>query len=255
MPSKTPALVFSPGAWHTPEYFEPTTSRLREAGFTCDVVSLPCVGAELTSPETASIPQSFDADVLAIRAVVTRHLDAGRDVVLVVHSYSGVVGSEAVAGLDAGSRGEDRSAVTHLVYAAALVVDVGVRLWPTDEPPFPDQVTVVGDLVYRRPENLDEIFYSRCSPAQRALAVGCLRGHAWKAFTSPATHAAWRVIPSTYVRAKDDTLTNSITHLPDAHRFEAVVEVDGDHFPFVTAAEQMAEVIAGIAERSTRSLP
>lgn len=221
----------------------------------CDAVSLPCIGAELASSETVSVPQSFDVDVAAIRAAVTRHLDAGRDVVLVVHSYSGVVGSEAVADLDAGSRGEGRSSVTHLIYAAALVLDVGARLWPTGKPAFPDQVTVVGDLVYRRPEKLDEVFYSRCTPAQRELVIGCLRSHAWKAFTSPATHAAWRVIPSTYIRAKDDPMVDFMANPPEGHRFEEVVEVEGDHFPFVTTAQQMAEVIAGIAERSIRSLP
>ncbi|KAI0134962.1 alpha/beta-hydrolase [Daldinia grandis] len=254
MANRNPALVFSPGAWHTPEYFQPTTSRLTEAGFPCDTVSLPSIGSELKSPGSPSIPQSFDADVAAIRGTVLKHLDAGRDVVLIVHSYSGVVGSEAVAGLDAASRSRagESTAVIHLIYVAALLVDVGAQLWPTGSPAVPDQVRVEGDLVYSVPEKLDEVFYGRCTPAQRELLVRCQRSHARGAFTSPTTHAAWRVIPTTYVKAREDPLGDFLAQPQAGHRFEEVVEVAGGHFPFVTATEEVVGVIKRVVEKSTR---
>ncbi|KAI1452514.1 alpha/beta-hydrolase [Annulohypoxylon moriforme] len=253
MAKSNPVLVFSPGAWHTPDFFEPTTSLLREAGYTCDLVSLPSIGAELRSPP--QIPQNFDADVAAIRGTITKHLDSGHDVVLIVHSYSGVVGSEAVIRLDRTSRSHagKSTSVTHLIYVAALVVDAGTKLWPTGEPRFPDQIVVKGDLVYRAPEKLDEIFYGKCTKEQREFVVKSLRSHAKGAFTnSEVRYTAWRVIPSTYVRAKYDPLFDFMADPPEGHRFGEVVEVEADHFPFVSAAEETAGVIRGVIEGSVR---
>ncbi|KAI1373241.1 alpha/beta-hydrolase [Hypoxylon crocopeplum] len=254
MADQKPVLVFSPGAWHTPEYFEPTTTLLCQEGYTCDLVWLPSVGAELRSPDDMSIPQDFAPDVAAIRNTVLKHLDAGLDVVLVVHSYSGVVGSEAVAGLDTASRSAagKPTSVTRLVYVAALVIEAGTqRLWTNGGPNFPDQVRVHRDLVYCRPEKVDEVFYSRCTPQQRSWIVQtCLRSHAKGVFLSPVTHAAWRVIPGTYVKPAADPVIKFIANFPDGHRFDDVVEMGGDHFPFVSAAEEMAEVIMRAAEKS-----
>ncbi|KAI0006804.1 alpha/beta-hydrolase [Xylariaceae sp. FL0662B] len=247
MAAKKPILVFVPGAWFTPEYLEPVTAILQRAGYVCDSVTLPCVNAEQTNP--AQIPQSFDPDVAAVRRAVTKHLDAGHDVVLVAHSYGGVVGSEAVRGLDRGARGSGSSAVVHLVYVAALVLDVGTLVWPTGRPPVPDDPYILqGDLVFRAPEPEAVSHYS---PAQVEMLSGSLHSHAWKAFTSPITHAAWRVIPGTFLRAKGDPFVGFDP--PEGHKFGEVVEIEGDHFPFVTATEETAEAIRKAVESSTGS--
>ncbi|KAI0897139.1 alpha/beta-hydrolase [Annulohypoxylon nitens] len=234
MAQKNPVLVFSPGAWHTPDFFEPTTSPLREAGYTYDLISLPSVGAELRSPP--QIPQNFDPDVAAIRGTVTKHLDSGHDVILIVHSYSGVVGSEAVVGLDRASRSHlgKSTAVTHLIYVAALVIPAGVRL-----------------LAFRPAQKLDEVFYGMCSKEQREFVMKSLRSQAKGVFTnSEVRHTAWRVIPSTYIRARDDPLFDFMKEPPEGHRFGEVLEVPGDHFPFVSAAEETVAAIKGVVERS-----
>ncbi|KAI1205834.1 alpha/beta-hydrolase [Annulohypoxylon truncatum] len=253
MAKRNPVLVFSPGAWHTPDFFEPTTSLLCETGYTCDLASLPSVGAELRSPP--QVPQNFDADVAALRETITKNLDASRDVILLVHSYNGIVGSEAVEGLDRASRSRagKSTAVTHLIYIAALILDIGTRLWPTGQPKFPDQVVVKGDLVYRVPEKLDEVFYGNCNEEQREFVVRSLRSQARGVFTdSEVRHTAWRFVPSTYIRARDDPLVDFMKDPPRGHRFAEVLEVEGDHFPFVSAAEETAEVIKGVVERSVK---
>ncbi|KAI1078216.1 alpha/beta-hydrolase [Whalleya microplaca] len=249
MAPQKPVLVFVPGAWFTPEYLQPVTTILEQAGYVTDCVTLPCVGPEQANA-TAPIPQSFDPDVAAVRRVVLKHLDAGDDVVVVAHSYGGVVSSEAVVGLDRHTRSASgaKSAVVHLVYVAALVIDVGDRVWPTGQPPVPEDYVVQGDLVSRAP---DPAMMSRYPPAQLDLLVRSLHSHAWKAFTSPITHAAWRVIPGTFVRAKGDPYVGF--NPPQGHKFGEVVEVDGDHFPFVTATEETAEAIKKAVESSIGS--
>jgi alpha-beta hydrolase superfamily lysophospholipase len=130
-----PTLVFCPGAWHTPSCFAPTTDLLSAAGYQISLVSLQSVGSELRGEDPQ---QNWDADIAAIRATVIPHLDRGEDVVLVVHSYGGLIGSEAAKGLDRKSRDQDgQGAIIAMAYLASVVLDIGGAVLP-DGKPNPD---------------------------------------------------------------------------------------------------------------------
>ncbi|KAI1824468.1 alpha/beta-hydrolase [Xylaria intraflava] len=251
MPPKKPILVFCPGAWCAPEYFQLTTAILTKTGYTCLTVSLPSVGSELRPKDAPPIALGLQADASAVRAVVIPHLDAGNDVVLVCHSYGGVVSSEAVRGLDRASRGADTGAVIHLVYVAAILLDVGAQVWPGGNPRSGDKPITAGELCWRDPSAPGaERWLAGCNEAQMQLVASSVRSHAWRCFSDPVTHAGWRYIPGTYAVAKKDLMRNMIAAAPAGHRFEDVVEVDGDHFAFCSAAEQVADVIRKAAEKA-----
>ena len=123
-----PSLLFVPGAWHDLSCFMPTTSILEKEGYTCDLIALPSIGSERRGDQP---PQDWNADVEEIRQRVMKHLDNGTDVVLVLHSYGGTVGSEAMKGLgrkDRESAGM-KTAVLRMVYLSALVLDVDDWIW------------------------------------------------------------------------------------------------------------------------------
>lgn len=87
-----PVLVLVPGAWHPPSAFGPFTKYLESKGYLVDPVALQSVDAD---PPL----HNFDADVQHIAAAVEKHADAGRDVILLTHSYGGNPGSSASKGL------------------------------------------------------------------------------------------------------------------------------------------------------------
>ena len=137
-PSK-PTLIFSPGAWHTGASFKPTTDALNKEGFNCIALDLPCIGSELKG---LAPQQDWSEDVSHIRNAILDQLDGqGANVVLIVHSYSGTVGSEACKGLDEASRRKEgkETCVAALVYLSAIVLDVDGWIWeasggkPVDE--------------------------------------------------------------------------------------------------------------------------
>jgi pimeloyl-ACP methyl ester carboxylesterase len=117
-------FILVPGAWHGPEAFQPTTALLEKAGYTVHGVPLPSVGA---CPQV----QSFDPDTQAIRTVLDKVLSTSKDAVVIMHSYGGVVGSEALAEyvqtVEKGQKSESGK-VRRIVFVCAFVLPEGGSL-------------------------------------------------------------------------------------------------------------------------------
>jgi pimeloyl-ACP methyl ester carboxylesterase len=111
-----PTIVCVPGAWHTPEGYENVFKALEPHGYPTIGLPLPSVGA---SPALLS----FDEDVEAIRDCLRKLIEEDeKEVVLVVHSYSGMPGTEAPVSLGKKEREAKglKGGVTRLVYIMAF---------------------------------------------------------------------------------------------------------------------------------------
>ncbi|KAF2444237.1 alpha/beta-hydrolase [Karstenula rhodostoma CBS 690.94] len=87
--SSDPAVIMVPGAFHSPEVFEKVKRRLAQANYKfLDTVALPSVGHVV----------GRQPDIDAVKSVLYKHLNLGRDVVLVGNSYGCTVIGEAVKG-------------------------------------------------------------------------------------------------------------------------------------------------------------
>ena len=121
MPKST--FVFVPGAWHTPSAFGGVMAALLTHGYLSVGVSLPSVGA---------VPAVNDVteDIFAIREVVIKLVEQGEEVIVVLHSYGGIPGSQALEGLGKKERERagDVGGVVRLVYIAAYVLPAGFQL-------------------------------------------------------------------------------------------------------------------------------
>lgn len=119
--TKKATLLFVPGAWHTPDCYDPTTDLLKAAGYTCIGIYLPSV---VTGPPYA---KDFTVDVEAIRAAILKEADASNDVILIMHSYGGVPGGAACDGLLKEQRKEQgkMGGVIGLVYLTSLPGPIG----------------------------------------------------------------------------------------------------------------------------------
>ena len=106
-----PTFVLVGGAWHLPSYWDPLIAALADAGYDSVAVTLPSVNA--LQPVTTLQP---DAD--AVKEVLSDLVGKGKDVIVVMHSYGGSVGTEAVGDLVDGNR-EYASRIKRLVYLAA----------------------------------------------------------------------------------------------------------------------------------------
>jgi alpha-beta hydrolase superfamily lysophospholipase len=118
-----PTILFVPGAWHSAVHFAPVRSLLRAHGYATSCPSMPSYGG------AAECTRQDDVDV--VKAELERLLAEGADVILVGHSYGGMVATEAaLAEYSKAARAEKALAggVIHILYLSALVVQLGMTL-------------------------------------------------------------------------------------------------------------------------------
>ncbi len=119
-----PTFVCIHGAWHSPSCFDGIKSMLSTYGYDCVCPSLPSVGG---NPPT----DDFTEDVTAIKSTVEELVNV-KDVIVVMHSYSGIPGGQALEGLDKKSCVEKglKGGVVRLVYMMAFIVPEGFQHSP-----------------------------------------------------------------------------------------------------------------------------
>jgi hypothetical protein len=132
-----PTIVFVGGSWHIPAHYDPITDRLRDTGRRVVSVRLPSNRQNGPFPKKA---KSFDAG--AVASAVLTELDEGREVVLIMHSYGGVAGSEGISGLTKSDRQKAglKGGVVQLIYVTALIMPKGII--PDETYPMVDWVAL-----------------------------------------------------------------------------------------------------------------
>jgi pimeloyl-ACP methyl ester carboxylesterase len=118
--SRKPHIVLIPGAWHTGACYDVIVPLLEDAGYSTTALTLPSVGAE--PPVT-----STNEDVAFTHSTVSSLVDAGKDVVVVMHSYGAIPGSDAMIGLSKSERSGEglEGGVVALVYICAWMMPEG----------------------------------------------------------------------------------------------------------------------------------
>jgi pimeloyl-ACP methyl ester carboxylesterase len=222
-------IVLVHGAWHGPWCWSPVLARLDELG-------IPSVAVELEL-----------RDVHRDAEIVTAALDAvGHPVVLVGHSYGGIVITEAGA----------HPLVERLVYVCAFAPDEGETVLglALDHPVQSD----LGAAMVLQPDGTSTLepalaadaLYGDCSAADVERSLGLLRAQGGDTFTQPPKAVAWKERPTTYVvcgadRAVAPSLQREMAErIPDA----AVVEwPDSSHSPFLSRPAEVAELLASLS--------
>jgi pimeloyl-ACP methyl ester carboxylesterase len=124
-----PTVVFVPGIWEGPAPFARVTELLSSQGYRTHTAALLSTGT--VSPDNPSMKD----DTVAIRQTIEKLTAAGEDVVLVLHSAGGFLGSIAIEGLTRKAYQEKglKGGVAKIVFLTAAVVPEGT---PHSKPPF-----------------------------------------------------------------------------------------------------------------------
>lgn len=120
-----PIFLCIPGASHSPRVYEPLKAALLCYGYTVVPLGLPSVGGK---PPT----YDFTEDVAAIRNMATHLVESGNDVIVVMHSYGGLPGGEALQGLGKREREQRglRGGVIRLVFIMSWMAREGFQPSP-----------------------------------------------------------------------------------------------------------------------------
>ncbi len=118
-----PTYIFVPGNGHVGSHFGLVVASLASQGYKSIALSLPANNG-------VKAVDNIDADVGVIRKAIVRELDEGRDVVVIMHSFT-LWGCEALKGLYDDGKGsiEQRAGkgqVKRLVFMAGAVLIEGM---------------------------------------------------------------------------------------------------------------------------------
>lgn len=121
MAMEKPSIIIIHGGWHVPRTYDKLTNTLRTAGFDVHLPALPSMNG--SRPPNADLT----TDTTFIRSYVTSFVATGRLLVVLMHSYGGQVGTNALAGLsvkERASRGQS-GGVSSLIYMCSFALPEG----------------------------------------------------------------------------------------------------------------------------------
>ncbi|KAF5011076.1 hypothetical protein FDECE_2815 [Fusarium decemcellulare] len=197
MTVSNPTIVFAPGAWHLASCFDPVCDALKSRGWSTEAVPYPSVGAE---PPTKTI----EDDSSALRGVLQRLADKGDQIVLVVHSYGGLVGANAVDGLGYRQRQAQglSGGVIMFVYMAAFVTPLGKSIKDMLGGQFLPWMNFQGNHVYV--DNPKQVFYHDMDEEAQKKTIAALQHQSAPVFTGTVTYEPWHDIECMYFFCDDD---------------------------------------------------
>lgn len=220
------------GAWGGAWAWGPVRAELDALGVSSTAIDL---------PSREATPSTLADDAAAVRGALA---ELAAPAVLVGHSYSGVVITEASAGNDG---------VKELVYVCAVLPEEGQStgsLMAGD--PTPSElgggIQASGDgMCTLEPGAAKRILFNDVTDEQAAPIVAALGPHRLSVFGEAPAHLGWREHPSTYVLATQDLVFSPALQRRMAANATRVVELDSGHIPLLSRPAELAEVIAAAA--------
>ncbi|KAL9063589.1 MAG: hypothetical protein Q9161_009382 [Pseudevernia consocians] len=247
-----PAIVLVHGAWHVPEHYNDFIQQLQQAGFEIFCPRLP------TCDKTKSLTANMFSDAQVVRSHVLSLIDKSREVIMLLHSYGGAVGTEAVEGLSMSERATKgfHGGVIHLIFMCGFMLQVGESVGGASLPrPVPDPVEIddaTGTTFLCEPPI--QLFYADVEPERAKKMEALLARQSGPAMTNTITYPAWQHIPTTYLRTREDQVLfpdwqeRQIKAVKDAGASLTVETFKSSHSPFLSIPGEMVAAVERVAE-------
>ncbi|KAL8913410.1 MAG: hypothetical protein Q9171_001789 [Xanthocarpia ochracea] len=244
-----PVILLVQGSFQPHTVYERLTQRLQALGFVVIHPRLP----SYTNTDHPDYPKTtLIYDALAVRLELTRLVEyEGKTVMVVMHSYGGLVGSEAIPD-DLSYIHRQESAlpggVIRLFYFCAFVLDKGQSvLGAFGESPTND-VHPDGRFYFIGAE---EKLYADLPKSEAALWTSRMLPSSHNVQKTVLTRAAWKYIPSTYIVCENDQALPPQFQEAFAATVKAQVERCGTgHSPMLSHLDMLAQSIHGVAVKS-----
>ncbi|WP_079138219.1 alpha/beta fold hydrolase [Actinacidiphila rubida] len=233
-----PTVVLVHGAWADGSSWAGVTARLQDEGYTVDVV-----------PDTLRGVATDSANLHAFLETITG------PIVLVGHSYGGMVISNAAVGV---------TNVKSLVYVDAFIPDEGEsagQLSTGSALAVKDPSTVFNTVsipngggnvdLYVKPDLFPKIFAAGVAPAKAAVLAAGQRPLAGSALSEPSGPVAWKTLPSWALIGTADKVIPPAEQQYMADRAGShIVKVDAPHLSMVAKPGAVTDLITAAANHS-----
>ncbi|KAF3761066.1 alpha/beta-hydrolase [Cryphonectria parasitica EP155] len=246
-PPAHPTILLIQGSFQRPDVYSPFVKLLESRGFGVVQPELP----SLTGQDQPDFPQKTLADDSAVIEAALQRLvqDEAKKVVVVMHSYGGLVGAEAVPEELTLSSREHRGllagGVAHFIYVAAFVMPPGQSIGAAMRD-SPNHTIEDGRIRMLDPRAL---IYNDLPPEEAASLVDRMTVQSAGVLDTVLTRCAYSYVPSTYVVCTADPALPP----PVQERFaqaagSEVKNIAAGHSPMLSKPEQLANIIVEISE-------
>ncbi|EME88368.1 uncharacterized protein MYCFIDRAFT_192553 [Pseudocercospora fijiensis CIRAD86] len=228
-----PGVILVHGAWHTPAHYSNVKRILEGQAYQVEAPQSP-------SSSTVAVESPLAKDVETIIKSIDKIASTGKDVVVVMHSYGGICGSEAVAEFMEHHKAHADSqygTIIHLLYISAFILPKGRHLIEDG--------------------NTSHVMYIDENKAHKAIQI--LKAQAIESFATKTQWRGWADydIPVTYLAAKQD---KALVYDPDLLKFStrlkeagvrdlATPVLDCDHTPWLSAESEFMAILEGVLKK------
>ncbi|KAE8325072.1 Alpha/beta hydrolase fold-1 [Aspergillus sergii] len=230
--SRNPTILIIPGLWEGPTVFNPVSALLTASNLKTEIATLPSTGT--ISPGNPSLKD----DVLAVRTHIEKLVQQGENVLLVLHSAGGFIGSEAMEGLtekDREARGLS-GGVVGIVFVAAAVVEKG---YVHGDLPF--SVVEGGALHCVQPE---QTLFNDLNEEEKGKWLEVLRPQPAQGWNAATTYAGWKEVKSVYLVCEEDQVIPAFLQEELAGLAGSRVQrCNAGHMPHLSQPSRVVEVI------------
>ncbi|KAL4813974.1 Alpha/beta hydrolase fold-1 [Aspergillus spinulosporus] len=240
-----PTIVFSIGAWLTPPAFDVLRAKLSERGIPSEAPPHPSMGAEPPNKTLAD-------DIASLSSVLKKPVELeGKDVVVIGHSYGGVVASNAVEVLAKADREAvgQNGGVVRIAYMAAFALDKDQSLLDMLGGQYLPWMDVEGDYVRCNAEA--EIAMHDLAPEERQKWSSELVHTSRAVFSGTSTYEPWHRIPSSYILCEEDlALPLQLQEMMAAKLgTDLKYRLKSSHSPFLSMPDSLADVLEDLVSR------
>ncbi|KAK6528987.1 hypothetical protein TWF694_004211 [Orbilia ellipsospora] len=256
MSSEPPTLVFIPGSWHKPSCYSKVITLLQ------DNHHLRCV--PVTNPSTTGDPNAtFKDDLDAAQAAIAAETTKGRNVIVVAHSYGGIIGSSAIKGFarpkttsNTNTANSNGYVVGFILIATGFAFTGLSFMDPFLGRPPPQWVvnkeTGFADIVV----DARQFFYHDLPRDEGEYWVSQLTPHSLKSLFEGGeyVYAGWQDVPNWYIGTIEDqglpVVAQRMT-VAMAREMGAKVEhreLQTSHSPFLSQPDEVAEIMVEAVE-------
>ncbi|ATZ47509.1 hypothetical protein BCIN_02g07820 [Botrytis cinerea B05.10] len=259
MSTPRPTLVFFAGAFADPSCFDRVVPLFEKAGYSSVYVRVPSCNPDPS--KLNSVSSSNDVSEARKNVLLPLIEEQHKDVIVIAHSYGGVVGGAAAAGLSKAARSScgEAGGVLGLVYWVGNIVSEGESLFEAiggAYPPFIKVGTPSPGLAVIEP--VIPILYADCDTSSAPALEAAMIPHALAAFETPAPAPAWAE-PSfdgrrVYIRTAEDQCNPLFLQdiwIEKSKVSWDIADLKTSHCPFISCPEEIVAKTLTFIEKWT----
>ncbi len=240
-------VIFVHGAWHGSWCFNKVIHKFSEleSRFGLNVIAKDLPGHGTSKLNLKPIEITLKTYVDYVKAIIEKEISEESRAILVGFSMGGIVISQVAEDL-----GSDK--ISKLIYVSGFIPDKNGSLVEeekkTEHPSVSLKMTLDesnSSISIKDKDAIKNLFYNCCSDEDIEWAISNFQDQPLRPFLDKVNLGSnFYEIPKVYVKCKQD---NAI-HAKDQERMIAendcrVIEIDTDHSPFFSKAEELVEII------------